>query len=77
MRPAACIDSLSAGLVRRLGIDSNTRMNLAVANRFFLAITIAALEKPVAVRYGWANPPDVNLFNKEGLPATPFRTDVK
>jgi sialate O-acetylesterase len=32
---------------------------------------------PVAVRYGWANAPDVNLFNKEGLPATPFRTDVK
>jgi sialate O-acetylesterase len=31
--------------------------------------------QPVAVRYGWANVPDVNLFNKEGLPATPFRTD--
>jgi sialate O-acetylesterase len=31
--------------------------------------------KPVAVRYGWANCPVVNLFNKEGLPATPFRTD--
>lgn len=31
--------------------------------------------KPVAVRYGWASTPDVNLFNKAGLPATPFRTD--
>ena len=31
--------------------------------------------KPVAVRYGWANNPDVNLYNKEGLPASPFRTD--
>ena len=32
--------------------------------------------KPVAVRYGWAdNPDDANLFNKEGLPASPFRTD--
>ena len=31
---------------------------------------------PVAVRYGWAdNPDDVNLYNKEGLPANPFRTD--
>jgi sialate O-acetylesterase len=30
---------------------------------------------PVAVRYAWANNPDgANLFNKEGLPATPFRT---
>ena len=31
--------------------------------------------QPVAVRYGWANVPDVNLLNKDGLPATPFRTD--
>ena len=30
---------------------------------------------PVAVRFGWANVPDVNFFNKEGLPASPFRTD--
>jgi sialate O-acetylesterase len=34
-----------------------------------------AVEKPVAVRYGWANFPVVNLWNKEGLPASPFRTD--
>jgi sialate O-acetylesterase len=33
------------------------------------------VEKPVAVRYGWATFPVVNLFNKDGLPATPFRTD--
>ena len=33
------------------------------------------VEKPVAVRYGWANYPVVNLWNKEGIPATPFRTD--
>ena len=31
---------------------------------------------PAAVRYGWASVPDVNLFNREGLPASPFRTDV-
>jgi sialate O-acetylesterase len=30
---------------------------------------------PVAVRYGWADCPVVNLWNKDGLPATPFRTD--
>ena len=33
------------------------------------------VERPVAVRYGWANCPVVNLFNKEWLPASPFRTD--
>lgn len=31
---------------------------------------------PVAVHFAWAdNPEDANLFNKEGFPAVPFRTD--
>jgi sialate O-acetylesterase len=34
------------------------------------------ISTPVSVRYGWANVPDGNLFNKEGLPASPFRTDL-
>ena len=33
------------------------------------------ISKPVSVRYSWSNNPDVNLFNSEGLPAAPFRTD--
>jgi len=34
------------------------------------------VQKPVAVRFGWSsNPADFNLYNKEGLPASPFRTD--
>jgi sialate O-acetylesterase len=33
--------------------------------------------EPIAVRYGWANVPEGNLFNQAGLPATPFRTDVE
>ena len=33
------------------------------------------VEKPVAVRFGWADYPVVNLWNKDGLPASPFRTD--
>jgi sialate O-acetylesterase len=34
-----------------------------------------AVTEPIAVRYGWANCPVVNLWNKDGLPASPFRTD--
>lgn len=30
---------------------------------------------PVAVRYAWGDSPVCNLFNKDGLPASPFRTD--
>jgi sialate O-acetylesterase len=33
------------------------------------------VSSPVAVRYGWADYPTGNLFNVEGLPASPFRTD--
>lgn len=35
-----------------------------------------AIASPAAVRYAWAdNPDDANFYNKEGLPASPFRTD--
>ena len=35
------------------------------------------VKKPIAVRYAWAdNPEGCNLYNKEGLPAVPFRTDA-
>ena len=34
------------------------------------------ISNPVYVRYGWAdNPVNPNLYNKENLPASPFRTD--
>ena len=34
------------------------------------------ISDPVAVRYAWSdNPDDANLYNEEGLPASPFRTD--
>jgi sialate O-acetylesterase len=34
------------------------------------------IQKPTSVRYAWAdNPSGANLYNREGLPASPFRTD--
>jgi sialate O-acetylesterase len=33
------------------------------------------VSSPVAVRYGWSTFPLCNLYNKEGLPASPFRSD--
>jgi len=41
-----------------------------------VVVTSATVSKPVAVRYGWANVAAGNLFNKAGLPASPFRTDA-
>lgn len=40
-----------------------------------VVVSSSEVQHPVAVRYGWADCPVVNLWNKEGLPATPFRTD--
>jgi sialate O-acetylesterase len=40
-----------------------------------VAVSAPGVDEPKAVRYGWANFPVVNLTNKEGLPASPFRTD--
>jgi sialate O-acetylesterase len=35
-----------------------------------------AIANPVYIRYAWAdNPVNPNVYNKEGLPASPFRTD--
>jgi sialate O-acetylesterase len=33
------------------------------------------VKEPAAVRFGWADHPIVNLFSKDGLPVSPFRTD--
>jgi sialate O-acetylesterase len=40
-----------------------------------IAVSSPEVAQPVAVRFGWADFPVVNLWNKDGLPATPFRTD--
>jgi sialate O-acetylesterase len=40
-----------------------------------VVVTSDKVSKPVAVRYGWVDFPVCNLFNKAGLPASPFRTD--
>ena len=41
-----------------------------------IVVNSTNVPQPVAVRYGWANVPEGNLFNRAGLPASPFRSDV-
>ncbi len=41
-----------------------------------IALSSEAVAKPIAARYGWADFPICNLYNRAGLPASPFRTDA-
>ncbi len=41
-----------------------------------VTVTSDSVVAPVAVRYGWAKNPIVNLYNRANLPAIPFRTDA-
>jgi sialate O-acetylesterase len=38
-----------------------------------VVVSSATVPAPVSVRYGWAPNPNCNLFNQEGLPASPFQ----
>lgn len=40
-----------------------------------VVVSSPEVESPVAVRYAWADFPLCNLYNREGFPAVPFRTD--
>jgi sialate O-acetylesterase len=57
------------------GADKNWAWADAKIDGNTVVVSCDAVAAPVAVRYGWANNPACNLYNKEGLPASPFRTD--
>lgn len=78
-------DHVGGGLVAR-GNEQLKGFAIAGADREFvwadariegdkIVVSSEKVPEPVAVRYAWADNPVCNLYNKEGLPATPFRTD--
>ncbi|WP_020472871.1 sialate O-acetylesterase [Zavarzinella formosa] len=78
-------DHLGGGLVAQNGKEL-TGFTLAGEDKVFhpakaviegdtVVVTSDKVQKAVAVRYGWKNFPVVNLANKAGIPATPFRSD--
>jgi sialate O-acetylesterase len=79
-------DHVGSGLVARGGEPLKGFAIAGVDRKFVWAdakidgetvvVSSDEVSKPAAVRYGWANNPVCNLYNKEGLPASPFRTDA-
>ncbi|MDR3262463.1 MAG: sialate O-acetylesterase [Tannerella sp.] len=57
------------------GADKQFVPAQAVIEGNTILVSAASVPEPQAVRYGWVNYTDANLFNKEGFPASPFRTD--
>jgi sialate O-acetylesterase len=46
----------------------------AVIDGATVMVSSASIAAPVYVRYGWSDVPECNLYNAEGLPASPFRS---
>ena len=57
-----------ADLARQVG-------GLAAQGHQLLLVSSGAVAEPKAVRYAFTSEAMPNLMNKEGLPASPFRTD--
>lgn len=58
------------------GADKKFRWGKAIIEDNTVVVWNEDIPDPVYVRYAWAdNPAFANLYNKEGLPASPFRTD--
>lgn len=60
------------------GSDKKFVKAQAVSNGNRIFVTSQKIPKPVFIRYAWAdNPEGANVFNKEGLPASPFEMKVE
>jgi sialate O-acetylesterase len=58
------------------GSDKKFVAAKAVIKKDKIVVSADGINKPEAVRLGWRLCPQINLYSVEGLPATPFRTDV-
>lgn len=57
------------------GADQHFYWAKAIIVGHKVIVSSDAVAHPVAVRYAWANNPVANLYNGDGLPASPFKTD--
>ncbi|MEO6742071.1 MAG: sialate O-acetylesterase [Chthoniobacteraceae bacterium] len=57
------------------GEDKNFHWAKAEVEHDHIIVSCAEVPNPVAIRYGWADNPNLNLVNSAGLPASPFRSD--
>lgn len=51
------------------------KANARIVGKNRVELSANEVANPVAVRYGWEDNPIINLYDKQGLPVAPFRTD--
>ncbi|WP_244228762.1 sialate O-acetylesterase [Mucilaginibacter endophyticus] len=78
-------DHVGAGLVSHdgkpltdftiAGADGNFVAATATIKGNTVEVSAASVAKPVVVRFAWSETAQPNFYNKDGLPAAPFRTD--
>ena len=84
---ALSFDHVGSGLVAKwggplegfsiAGADGNFVWADAIIIGDQVLVSSPKVQAPDRVRYAWANNPACNLYNQEGLPAIPFRTDIE
>jgi len=74
---ASALNAAPAGLTgfELAGVDKVFHPAEAKIDGATVVVSCAEVPDPVAVRYAYRNAPVAGLFNAEGLPAAPFRTD--
>jgi sialate O-acetylesterase len=79
-------DHVGSGLVAKgasligfeiAGADGQYHSAAARIERDTIVVDSKKVAQPTSVRYGWANAPGLNLFNQEGLPASPFQASLQ
>ncbi|MGB0761621.1 MAG: sialate O-acetylesterase [Rubripirellula sp.] len=76
LEPAQEDENGTLGRFAISGADKVWHWADAVIDGNTVVVSSKEVSKPVAVRYGYTmNPRGANLYNKEGIPASPFRTD--
>ena len=59
------------------GADGNFVAATAEIREDAVVVRSDAVKEPVSVRYAWADYPAGNLYNQEGLPASPFAAEAR
>jgi len=73
-----CEKNPNTAFVSVIGEDVQVRLPAKIESANSISIDISGIKNPKRILYAWANNPrDRQLFNSDGLPALPFKIELK